>query len=106
MHEGDYYVYMVASRSRTLYIGVTGNLHKRVFEHKSKWYEGFSAVYQCNRLVWYEGFVHAGTAIAREKQLKGWRRARKIALIEKSNPTWEDLSERWYAAEQLGAAPT
>ncbi len=101
MHEGDYYAYMVASRSRTLYIGVTGSLHKRVFEHKRKWYEGFSSTYQCNRLVWYEGFVHANNAIAREKQLKGWARAKKTALIEKSNPTWEDLSEGWYTAEQL-----
>ena len=103
MHEGDYYTYIVASRSRTLYIGVTGNLHKRVFEHKRMWYEGFSATYQCNRLVWYEGYVYASSAIAREKQLKGWRREKKIALIEKMNPTWEDLSEGWYTAVQLGA---
>jgi len=103
MHEGDYYAYMIASRSRTLYIGVTGNLHKRVFEHKRKLYEGFSSTYECNRLVWFEGFVHVRGAIAREKQLKGWIRAKKIALIEKSNPTWEDLSEAWYSTEQLAA---
>ncbi len=101
MHESDYYVYMVASRSRTLYIGVSGNLHKRVFEHKRKRFEGFSSAYECHRLVWFEGFVYVGSAIAREKQLKGWKRAKKIALIEKSNPTWEDLSEPWYTKQQL-----
>lgn len=101
MHEGSYYAYMVASRSRTLYTGVTRDLHKRVFEHKRKLFEGFSATYECNRLVWFEGFVYVSSAIAREKQLKGWRRAKKTALIEKSNPTWEDLSEGWYIREQL-----
>ena len=90
MHDGLYYAYMVSSRSRTLYIGVTGNLHKRIFEHKRKWYEGFSATYQCNRLVWFERFVYVENAIAREKQLKGWKRMKKIALIEKANPTWEE----------------
>ncbi len=103
MHEGDYYTYIVASRSRTLYIGVTGNLHKRIFEHKRKWYEGFSATYQCHRLVWYERYVYIDNAIAREKQLKGWRRSKKIALIEKINSTWEDLSEGWYTIAQLDA---
>jgi putative endonuclease len=101
MHERDYYVYMVASRSRTLYIGVTGNLHKRVLEHKRKTYTGFSSSYNCGRLVWFEGYVHAGMSIAREKQLKGWIRAKKIVLIEKTNPTWEDLSDGWYTPEQL-----
>jgi putative endonuclease len=93
MHEGSYYAYIVASRSRTLYTGITGNLHKRVFEHKLKWHEGFSSTYGCDRLVWFEGLVYVGNAIAREKQLKGWIRAKKIALIEKSNPTWEDLGK-------------
>jgi len=101
MHEGFYFTYIVASRSLTLYIGVTGNLHKRVFEHKRKIHEGFSAAYNCDRLVWFEQFVGVGNAIAREKQLKGWRRAKKIALITISNPTWVDLSEDWYSQEQL-----
>jgi putative endonuclease len=101
MHEGFYFTYIVASRSLTLYIGMTGNLMKRVFEHKIKLYEGFSATYNCNRLVWFERFVDPGNAIAREKQLKGWTRTKKIAMIMKSNPTWIDLSETWYTPEQL-----
>lgn len=101
MHEGDYYTYIVASRSRTIYIGVTGNLHKRIFEHKRKIYSGFTSQYSCGRLVWYEGYVHVGLAIAREKQLKGWTRAKKITLIDRMNPTWEDLSAGWYTPEQL-----
>jgi len=96
MEERYYFTYIVASRSRTIYIGVTGNLLKRIFQHKKKNYEGFSATYNCNRLVWFERFTGPSSAIAREKQLKGWVRAKKIALIEKSNPTWEDLSQTWY----------
>jgi putative endonuclease len=94
MHK-SYCTYIVASRSRTLYIGVTSNLERRVWQHKTKAYEGFSATYNCNRLVWFESYSNAGTAIAREKELKGWRRARKIALIENANPAWVDLSEDW-----------
>lgn len=101
MHQGFCYTYIVASRSLTLYIGMTGNLHKRIFEHKRKLHEGFSATYNCDRLVWFEPFADPRRAIAREKQLKGWTRAKKTALIVKSNPTWIDLSERWYTAEQL-----
>jgi putative endonuclease len=78
-----YYTYIVASRSHTVYIGMTGNLHLLVFQHKQKTFEGFSADYNCNRLVWFERFMSPGAAIAREKQLKGWIRAKKIALIEK-----------------------
>ena len=94
-----YYTYIVASRSHTLYIGVTGDLHKRVFQHKQKTYEGFSATYNCNRLVWFERFGSPGDAIAREKQLKGWIRAKKIALIERMNAVWVDLSEGWYVVD-------
>ena len=91
----SYYTYIVASRSHTLYIGVTSNLEQRIWQHKNKEYEGFSATYNCNRLVWFERYSNAGTAIAREKRLKGWLRAGKIELIEISNPTWSDLSEGW-----------
>ncbi|HEY1805288.1 MAG TPA: GIY-YIG nuclease family protein [Terracidiphilus sp.] len=106
MHERFYYTYVVASRSLTLYIGMTGDLDKRVFEHKMKLYKGFSADYNCNRLVWFERYAHASSAIAREKQLKSWTRARKIALIKESNPTWLDLSEAWYTPEQPVSAPS
>jgi putative endonuclease len=92
----------VASRSRTLYIGMTGDLRMRVYQHKEKLHEdGFAATYNCNRLVWFERFFDPSYAIAREKQLKGWTRAKKIALIEKDNPTWEDLSEGWYPKPEV-----
>jgi putative endonuclease len=105
VHTGYYFAYIVASRSHTLYIGMTGNLHKRVYEHKNKLHPGFSATYNCNRLVWFERFSDPRNAIAREKYLKGWLRAKKIALIEKTNPTWADLSEGWYMLEQLPKKP-
>jgi putative endonuclease len=94
----------VASRSLTLYIGMTGDLDKRVFEHKHKLFEGFSAKYNCNRLVWFERYAHASGAIAREKQLKRWTRAKKLALIKKGNPTLVDLGEAWYTPGQLVGA--
>ena len=100
MHEGYYFTYIVASRSLTLYVGMTGYLRTRVYNHKVKLHEGFSSTYNCNRLVWFEHFDDPSNAIAREKQLKGWTLAKKIALITKSNPTWIDLSEGWYTAEQ------
>ena len=90
-----YYTYIVASRSHTLYIGFTSNIEQRMWQHKHKVFEGFSSKYNCNRLVLLEEYSSAGTAIAREKVLKGWLRARKIEMIELSNPTWLDLSEDW-----------
>jgi putative endonuclease len=99
MGEHLYSTYIIASRSRTLYIGVTGDLRRRVFQHKWKEYEGFSAKYRCDRLVWFENFQEAGLAIARETQLKKWNRAKKIALIERINPTWADLSRDWFEYE-------
>jgi putative endonuclease len=97
MDDRTYITYIVASKSRTLYIGMTGDLRMRVYQHKQKLHEhGFAATYNCDRLVWFERFVLPLSAIAREKQLKGWIRAKKIALIETKNPTWDDLSEGWY----------
>jgi putative endonuclease len=93
----NYYTYIVASRSHTLYIGVTSNIEQRIWQHKNRTHQGFSATYNCNRLVWFETYTSAITAITREKELKGWRRARKIELIERANPTWTDLSENWGA---------
>jgi putative endonuclease len=96
MRERLYFTYIIASRSRTLYIGITGDLVKRAFQHKQKKYSGFTARYNCERLVWFQRFTEASEAIQREKELKGWTRAKKIALIESANPTWEDLSQPWY----------
>ena len=85
-------VYIVSSHTRRLYIGVTSDLSGRIWEHKNGIYEGFTKKYKINQLVYHELFHDIESAIAREKQLKGWTRARKIALIEKMNPGWEDLS--------------
>jgi len=98
-HEGSYFTYIMASRSHTLYIGVTGNLVKRVFQHKWKEHGGFTAKYNCDRLAWFEAHQDIAKAIAREKELKGWRRTKKIALIEAVNPVWVDLSRDWYEYE-------
>ena len=99
MHEGSYFTYIMASRSHTLYIGVSGDLRKRVFQHKWKEHEGFTARYNCDRLVWFERYQDVNKAIAREKELKGWRRSKKIAVIELANPTWADLSRDWFEYE-------
>jgi putative endonuclease len=95
MRERRYYTYIVASRTHVLYIGVTSNVEARMVQHKTKRFAGFTADYNCNRLVWYQTYDDVRRAIAREKQLKGWARAKKLALIEKMNPTWIDLSEEW-----------
>ncbi len=95
MPDRIYYTYIVASPSRTLYIGVTSNLETRIRQHKSKVYKGFSATYGCNRLAFVETYANPEIAINREKQLKGSRRARKIILIERNNPGWTDLSKDW-----------
>ncbi|MGC2246193.1 MAG: GIY-YIG nuclease family protein [Terriglobales bacterium] len=95
--EHRYSTYIVCSPSGTLYIGMTNNLYRRVLEHKSGEIEGFASKYHCNRLVYCERFDDVLKAITREKQLKGWRRSKKIALIELTNPRWEDLAEKWGA---------
>jgi len=95
-----YYVYIMVSRSRVLYVGVTRDLTGRVSEHKQKLVPGFTARYNVNRLVYYEDFRDIRAAIAREKQIKGWLRSKKIALIESMNPTWQDLSEGWYGTSE------
>jgi putative endonuclease len=92
----NYYVYIMASKSRTLYTGVTSNLERRVLQHRGKVFPGFTARYNINRLVHYEVFGEIVAAIAREKQIKSWGRAKKIALIESLNRDWKDLSAAWY----------
>ena len=95
MRDHTYFVYIMASRSRTLYIGFTSDLRVRVQQHREGTFEGFTSRYDCHRLVYYESFGYVHHAIAREKQLKRWSRAKKIILVELTNPTWEDLSEEW-----------
>ena len=85
----------MASRSHNFYVGVTNNVARRVREHKAHTFEGFTARYNVDRLVWYQIFSDIHHAIAREKQLKRWRRGKKVWLIESLNPTWQDLSEEW-----------
>jgi putative endonuclease len=87
-----YHVYIMASASRVLYIGVTGDLLRRIMEHKEMRATGFTARYRITTLVYFEAFGDIRIAIAREKHLKGWLRARKIALIESLNPHWRDLA--------------
>ena len=92
----QYYVYIVTNGVRTLYIGVTNDLTRRVHEHQHKLIDGFTKKYNVTMLVHYEVTTDVQSAIAREKQLKGWRRSKKIDLIEASNPEWVDLSLGWY----------
>lgn len=91
-----YCTYVMGSLSGTLYIGMTGNLLKRVFQHKFHRIEGFTDNYQVERLLYRESFDEVEKAIDREKQLKGWRRSKKIALIESVNPHWVDLAREWF----------
>jgi putative endonuclease len=93
--EHTYYVYLAASRSHVLYCGVTNNLRRRLEQHREGCINGFTADYKCTRLVWFERFKDVNNAIAREKQIKRWRREKKIALIQQANPTWADLYESW-----------
>ena len=91
----EYYVYIMTNKSRTLYTGVTNNLMRRVYEHKNKLVPGFTSKYNIQFLVYYETGNDINAAIAREKQIKGWLRSKKIALIDSMNPKWKDLSEEW-----------
>ena len=88
----SYYVYIMTNHSGTLYVGVTNDLQRRLAEHKSALFEGFTKRYAITRLVWFEETSDVRAAIAREKQIKGWRRAKKVALVESMNPGWRDLS--------------
>lgn len=88
------YVYILANRYRTLYVGVTSDPAGRLWQHREEVHEGFTKKYHLHRLVYIEACPDMESAIAREKQIKGWLRARKVALIEQQNPKWEDLSVR------------
>ena len=91
----DFHVYILASKSRRLYVGMTNDLIHRVLEHKAGETEGFTKRYRINRLVYFDYYKYVTDCIAREKQIKSWSRAKKVALIEALNPTWEDLAADW-----------
>ena len=94
-----YYVYIMANKRRTLYTGVTNNLERRVYEHKQHMIPGFTRKYNIDHLVYFETWGDIRGAIGREKQIKGWLRTRKVALIIAKNPAWMDLSEGWYGTK-------
>jgi len=87
-----YYVYMMTNRSGTLYAGITNDIARRVYEHQQKLMPGFTSKYNISRLIWMEAFGSPTEAIAREKQIKGWTRAKKLALIRSSNPQFRELN--------------
>lgn len=91
-----YYVYILASKLRVLYVGVTSDLQRRVAEHKMKQVPGFTARYNVTQLVYYKEYGDVYAAIAREKEIKSWRRSKKLNLIESTNPRWKDLSADWF----------
>ena len=93
----QYYTYILTNKSGTLYTGMTNNLRKRLFQHKQKIADGFTKKYNIDRLIWYTCFRSAIEAIAAEKKIKGWTRAKKIALVKERNPELRDLSEEWYS---------
>jgi putative endonuclease len=92
-----FFVYIMANNPKgaTIYVGITGNLVQRVWQHKNKLVLGFTSRYNLTQLMYYECFVYPDAAIAREKEIKGWRRGKKIALIESTNPGWQDLARDW-----------
>ena len=96
----QYYIYIATNYAHTLYIGVTNNLERRMLEHASHVPESFTDTYNIDALVYYEETSNVNDAIAREKQLKGWRRSKKIALIESVNPDWRDLLKRPFDCAQ------
>ena len=96
-----FYVYILSSKSRVLYTGITDDIYRRTWEHKNDINSGFTRDYKVHRLVYYEAFKYVNNAINREKKIKGWLRQKKIALIEAGNPTWEDLSASWFDGKQV-----
>jgi len=92
-----FYVYIMTNgpKPAVLYIGITSDLVRRVWQHKNKLTPGFTSSYNLTRLVFYECFIYPDAAIAREKEIKAWRRSKKLALIESMNPEWHDLAKDW-----------
>jgi putative endonuclease len=93
--EYKFYVYIMSSQSGTLYTGFSNSIYDRALQHKQGKTKGFTQKYGCNRLVYYEQFQYVRSAIAREDEIKGWSRKKKIAMIESINPKWDDLAEGW-----------
>ena len=91
-----YYVYILSSESKVIYTGMSNNLERRIYEHKNKLIEGFSKRYNTYKLVWYEETDDVGAAIAFEKKIKGWKRFKKVTMIEEENPGWDDLAKDWF----------
>ena len=92
-----YYIYILTNKTNNvLYIGMTNDIHRRINEHKSEMIDGFSKRYHTHKLVYFEEYARPTEAITREKQLKGYKRDKKIALINQLNPEWNDLSDDWY----------
>jgi len=92
----EYFVYIATNESGTLYTGITNNLLRRMHEHKQRIIKGFTSRYNIKKLVYFESGNNIQDALRREKQIKGWSRQKKIALIQSMNPDWEDLSADWY----------
>ena len=90
----QYFIYILSSLSGVLYVGFTSDLRERVYEHKNSHADGFTKKYNCNRLVYYETDDNFESMLMREKQIKNWRREKKVFLIEKMNPNWEDLYDQ------------
>ena len=101
----EYYVYIMTNRSRTLYTGVTNNLVRRVSEHRQGVVPGFTRKYNLRMLAYYEATPDIQSALAREKQIKGWTRTKKIAVIESVNPSWGDLAAEWFQEPSGSRAP-
>ena len=97
--EYRFFVYIMSSKSRVIYTGMTNDLVERVREHKKLKVDGFTRKYKVTRLVYFENFRYSKNCIDREKQVKDWTRAKRVALIESANPTWEDLAEEWFDEE-------
>ena len=101
-----YFVYIMASASKTLYTGLTNSIRRRVREHKLKLVPGFTSKYNITRLVYFESYEDVHKAIEREKQIKDWTRAKRVALIERKNPKWDDLSREWDRPQTVRFVPT
>ncbi|HOZ45418.1 MAG TPA: GIY-YIG nuclease family protein [Candidatus Hydrogenedentes bacterium] len=101
--EHRYYVYLLTNKNdRVMYVGVTNDIDRRIYEHKAKMVRGFTAKYNVNKLVYYEEFGDVRDAIAREKQIKKWRREKKNGLVVACNPEWKDLSDGWFQGVKIG----